>query len=209
MAINANDIMPAAPAAAAPAPAVQAAAEDEPKEAKGGDIPEAVLEAAPALQLLLNGSPPATFAPKDAEFPEIGVIAKHIKELGKAGFGIYPTKDGQNIVFFNGLYITPEQVAQADEAGQLDAIAAPYGELRTALEGGTAAAGDTEASPEAAGGIPTPSAVPAASAGPSAPAATQNKIAQARLKNVALGSPTSGPVPGQGRILSNIAKPVV
>lgn len=200
MAIDANDIQPAAPADR----------DEEPKEAKGGEgLPEALLKEAPALQLLLNGSPPATFAPTDAEFPELKTVAKHIKDLGKAGFGVYGTKDGSNVVVFNGLYITPDEVKAADEAGQLEAIAAPYGELRTALEGGAASAGATEASPEAPGGIPTPSALPAAPAGPQPPAATQNRIASKRLSNVSLGSPTSGPAPGQGRILNNIAKPVI
>lgn len=208
MAIEANDIMPAAPAAAAPAPAAQD--EETPKEAKGGEeLPEALLKEAPALQLLMNGSPPATFAPTDAEFPELKTVAKHIKDLGKAGFGVYGTKDGSNVVVFNGLYITPDEVKAADEAGQLDAVAAPYAELRTALQGGAEGTTATEASPDASGAIPTPAALPAASAGPAAPAATQNKIASKRLANVSLGSPTSGPAPGQGRILNNIAKPVV
>jgi len=201
--VSPDDLMPAN-AAEPTTPEPKAEKADE----GGGEIPDAVLEAAPALQLLLNGSPPATFAPKDAEFPEIEVVAKHIKDLGKAGFGVYPTKDGANVVVFNGLYVTPEQVAAADEAGQLDQIAAPYAELRTALEGGTPSAGATETSPDASGAASMPPIAPAPSGGgPSA--GTEKKIAQARLKNSTLGTPTSGPAPGQGRILNNIAKPVV
>lgn len=198
MPVNAEDIT-AAPAAETPAPA-PAAEEPKPKDTEdGGELPDEVLEAAPALQLLLNGSPPATFAPKDAEFPELETVAKHLKDLGKAGFGVYGTKDGANVVVFNGLYITPAEVKAADEAGQLDSIAVPYEELRDAL--GTESA---QGEPQGA----QPAATPPPTSGGS-PASTPKSVSTARAKNISVGSPTSGPAPGQGRILNNILKPVV
>jgi hypothetical protein len=197
MPVQADDITTTeTPETPAPAPSKDAS-KDTGKE--GGEIPDAVLEEVPALQLLLNGSPPATFAPKEAQFPELKVLEKHLKDLGKAGFGVYGTKDGSNVVLFNGLYITPEQVKKADEAGQLDSVAVPYEELRGAL-GAESAQGE----PDTAGATVTP---PAPSGG--APAATPKSVTTARTKNISIGAPTSGPAPGQGRILNSILKPVV
>jgi hypothetical protein len=202
--VSPEDIV-AAPAAETPAPAPETApaAPEEPKaKAEAGDeLPDELLKEAPALQLLLQGSPPATFAPKDAEYPELKTVAKHLKELGKAGFGVYPTKDGANIVFFNGLYVTPDDVAAADKGGTLDQIAVPYDELRSALGSQEAPSGTPGAESAPVSAPAAPGAQPAAS--------TENKLTTARVKNLSVGAPTSGPVPGQGRILNNILKPVV
>lgn len=198
--VNAEDIAPTPEAEAAPAPEAAPAEETDKKEETGGELSDELLTAAPALQLLMNGSPPATIAPKDAEFPELDTVAKHMKELSAAGFGVYPTKDKQNVVFYNALYVSPEDVKKADEDGKLDSIAVPYEELRTALSGEAAPVGG-EASP----------AAPAAPAQAGSPpnASTENKLSTARTNNLSVGAPTSGPVPGQGRILNNILKPVV
>lgn len=202
--VSPEDIV-AAPAAETPAPAPETApaAPEEPKaDTKAGDeLPDELLKEAPALQLLLQGSPPATFASKDAEYPELKVVAKHIKELGKAGFGLYQTTDKANVVLFNGLYVTPEDVAAADKAGTLDKIAVPYDELRGAL-------GAQDGAASASGAESAPTTAPAAPASQPA-ASTENKLTTARVKNLSVGAPTSGPVPGQGRIINNILKPVV
>lgn len=190
--INADDIAPA-PEAETPAPApVEEAAPAE----EGAGLPDALLEAAPALQLLMQGSPPATFAAVNAEFPEIETVSKHVKDLGEAGFGIYPTADGVNLVVFNGLYITPEEVKAADEAGQLDQIAVPYEELRSAF-GAEPVKGAVASAPPPPSGSPPPNPT------------TGKKLTTARVKNLSVGAPTSGPVPGQGRIMNSILKPVV
>lgn len=209
MPINAEDIV-AAPAAETPAPSPEPAATppapfaEEPKTSaddKGDELPDELLKEVPALQLLLHGAPPATVAPKDAEYPELKVVAKHLKDLGKAGFGVYQTQDKANVVFFNGLYVSPDDVKAADEAGTLDKIAVPYDELRGAL-------GAQDASASASEPAAAPSMPPADAGAPASPAA-ESKLATARIKNTALGTPTSGPAPGQGRILNNIVKPVI
>lgn len=206
MAVQAEDIS-AAPDAAAPAPAPAPTSATPPTEEPAPsaatddsveDLPEELLREVPALQLLMNGSPPATFASRDAQFPELDVVAKHLKDLGKAGFGLYESRDGANIVMFNGLYVTPDELKAADEAGQLASVAVPYEELRSAFDQPSAPAGEP-------GAAPAPAAPPVASGGP----APQKSVTTARAKNISAGSPTSGPVPGQGRILNNILKPVV
>jgi len=201
--VSPEDLVPAAAGETpSPEPAAAPAPEAAPKESPASDeLPDELLKEAPALQLLLQGAPPATIAPKDAEYPELKVVAKHLKDLGKAGFGVYPTADGANIVFFNGLYVTPEDVAAADKAGTLDQIAVPYDELRGALgaQDGTASASGAASAP----------VTPPQAAGAPPNASTENKLASARIKNTSVGAPTSGPVPGQGRILNNILKPVV
>jgi hypothetical protein len=49
-------------------------------------------------------------------------------------------------------------------------------------------------------GVPTPKAPP-----PS----TQTAMARARVANAQVGSPTSGPSPGAGRVINNLAKPAI
>ena len=201
---------PAAEPAAAPA-AAPAAPAAEPAKGEAGDLPEALLKEVPALQLLMQGSPPATIAPKDAEYPELKVVAKHVKDLGAAGFGVYQTADKKNVVFFNGLLVTPDDLKAADEAGKLDQIAVPYADLRTALEGGAGEASGTAPAAEAAG---APNMAPAAAVAPAGAGAQPSPAVDARLNaaritNLNVGSPTSGPAPGSGRILNNILKPAI
>lgn len=198
MAVQAEDIS-AAPAAQTPAPAPEAPAKEAPATEDGAGLPDALLKEVPALQLLMNGSPPATFAARDAQFPELETVAKHIKDLGEAGFGVYGTQDGANIVVFNGLYVTPDELKTADEGGQLASIAVPYEELRSAFD----APGDAASAPADGSAVMAP---PMPSGGAAPP---QKSVTTARAKNISAGSPTSGPVPGQGRILNNILKPVV
>lgn len=156
----------------------------------------------------MQGSPPATVAPKDAEFPELKTVSKHLKDLGAAGFGIYQTKDKSQVVFFNGLFITPDDVKAADKAGTLDKIAVPYADLRTALEGGGAEAGGAAPGPEAAGAPNVAAAAPAAP-GAQPDASVDARLNAARITNLNPGAPTSGPAPGSGRLLNNILKPAI
>lgn len=211
--VTADEISAAPAEAPAPAPAAEPAAAP-PADAtakEAGDLPEALLKEVPALQLLMQGSPPATIAPKDAEYPELKVVAKHVKDLGAAGFGVYQTADKKNVVFFNGLLVTPDDLKAADEAGKLDQVAVPYADLRTALEGGAGEAGGAAAQPEAAGAANMAPAAPVAPAAPGAQAspAAAERLNAARITNLNVGSPTSGPAPGSGRILNNILKPAI
>jgi hypothetical protein len=201
MPINPEDIT------AAPEGAVKPAKEPAADKGSDGGLPDELLEAVPALGLLMEGAPPATYAASDAEYPELKVVEKHVKDLGKAGFGIYQTKDKANVVLFNGLLVTPDEIKAADEAGQLDSVATPYDQLRNEFK---AAAGDSGGPAPASGAESEVSAAPAAPAAPAGDSSTTpSQITTARVANLDVGAPTSGPVPGQGRILNSILKPVV
>lgn len=166
------------------------------------ELPEEVLKL-PVINSLLNGSPPAVYAPSDAKIPEAKIIDKHSKELINAGLAAYGTSNGVNTVFFNQLFVTGEEIKAADANGTLlDNLAISYDELTAGYEGARLKEGEE------------PSEVPAATTVPSQmPArpssASDRKLTTARLANVAIGSPTSGSAPGQGRLLNSISKPVV
>jgi len=202
MALNLTpeDIVPAASAeetAAAVPPASEPASDS-------ASLPEDVL-AIPAMHGLLHGAPPAIYSPNTRRpDPELAVIAKNADPLLNAGFGFYKSKDGKYSVLFNTAYISEEQLKKADEGGHLTQVAAPFDQVKnsydSAISGPGGGAGDVAAAPV----VSAP-----ASAGPPLPAASQNKITTARLKNLPYGSPTSGPAPGAGRVLNNILKPTV
>ena len=204
MPINPDEIVAAEPAATAPPePAAEPAAKSS------NELPDALLKGVPVLQLLLQGAPPATIAPKDSKFPELKTVGTHLKDLGKAGFGIYQTQDGKDVVFFNGLLVTPDEVKAADEAGTLDQIATPYDQLRAEFDGSAPEAGGAAPASEAAGGVSGGVTSAATAGGPPAAPAAQRALTASRVANLQPGSPTSGPAPGQGRLLNSLLKTVV
>lgn len=205
------DIQPVADAAPTPeesAPPVEAA----PEPAAADSLPPAVLKI-PAMNALLNGSPPATYGPLKSKLPEVETLTKHADDLKKAGFAAFKSESmPDNFVLFNGLIIKPEEVMQADKNGQLDSVAVPFetlvksfdkakhsADVNTADAAGPSA---SEAAPGAAVAAPMPVGAPA-------PAGAQNRLLSARVMNLAPGGPTSGPAPGRGRVLNAISKPVV
>lgn len=208
MPISIDKVAPDGAAAPAPAPA-SAPAEPEAKIEPGSEdqLPDEVLKV-PAMAALLQGSPPALYAPVDADFPELKELGKYGKELLNAGIGALQTPDGANVVVFNALYVKPEEIEQAVANGTLDQIAVPYEQIRSEFEG--AASEPSKAAKASAGEAPASGApaVPGPSGNPPAPAA-QKRMTTARVKNLAPGAPTSGPAPGQGRLLNNILKPTV
>jgi len=199
-----TDIVPATqPVAAAPAPAEEAPDELTSLIGQDGEIPEEVLRI-PAFNALLEGKPGAIYAAQGEKSPELETIMKNSKELIKAGFGFYKADSKPVNVMFNALTITPQELAQADSEGRLDEVATPFSEVKASydqlISEDQAKAGKTAAA--AAPTVPGPSAPPP-------PASVQNKLATARTDNLTPGAPTSGPSPGQGRILNSLRKPVV
>lgn len=173
---------------------------DSPAPDEAAELPEEVLKM-PIISSLMSGAPPAVYAPSDAKIPEVKIIDKYSKELMGAGFAAYGTADGVNTVLFNQLYVTPEEIKTADQNGTLlGQLAVPYEELAAGYENAKLKDGEepSEMPTVPAGGMPAP-----------ASSATDKKLATARIANVAMGSPTSGPAPGQGRILNSALKPVV
>lgn len=198
MALNISDITPNAAAPVAPT-------EDEFKvnevPEREGDvaIPDAVLQV-PYFRALLEGAPPAVRVGFDEQFPEKALIEENAQDLIQAGFGFYRTKANDASVLFNTRFVSPKELAAADKAGKLDTIAPPFSELKGFFD--QSLSGDA-AAPVAPAVNPTPVALPPQ------PAGSADKITAARLKNLAVGSPTSGPQPGAGRILNNILKTAV
>lgn len=204
MPIDLTSVLGAAPAAPAPAPDASAAPA-APGEGSGeSGIPEAVLQI-PEFSGLLEGKPAAVYVENGFKSPETEVIMQHSKELADAGFGFYPGKDGKTNVVFNTQFISPAEIQKADAAGKLRDVATPFEELKASFD---AVTGGSQPAPDA-GAAPDASAAPAASspALPApAPAGVNKKLATARVNNVVPGAPTSGPTPGQGRILNSLLK---
>lgn len=194
--ITPEDIAPVAEPATPPAPT----AEDNDNE--GGGLPEEVL-AQPWMNALLQGKPAAVYVQNESPPPEAQLILDHADALGEAGFRIYPSTTKPVTVFFNALVLPPEELKAADEGGTLDTVAVPFEELQEVFAG---ARKGVEAAPtdESAASAP-PNAAPAPASAPP----TNPKLNAARIKNMSPGTPTSGPAPGQGRLLNNILKPVV
>lgn len=170
----------------------------------GVDLPDELIQI-PAMQAVVAGSPGA-FSAVLSQFekrPEAKIIASNRDNLMKAGFGLYRSLDGQTGVVFNQLFVSPDEVKAADQAGELAAIAPPFDQLN--MEVGQAGA----ANPVLAEGA-RPEGFKAGAAAPKPMAASaQKSVATKRANNLQLGSPTSGPVPGSGRLLSTILKPVI
>lgn len=193
MPIMPEDIAPvaAAPAAAPVAPPT-APVEAEP------EIPEEVL-AIPAMNGLLQGQPAAVYATEGEKDPAIATVLANMQPLMAAGFNFYRALDGKTNVIFNEQYISAADIQKADKEGKLQEVAVPFSELNESFN--------------QAMGKPPAGAPPGAPAPPmagGAPAAgLDKKLATARLKNLAVGPPSAGPAPGQGRLLNSIMQPAV
>ena len=210
--VNPEDIHPVAEA---PMPAAgEVAPAEEPTEREPVLPPE--VAQIPAVAALMNGSPPVTYAPLDSKLPEVQVLSKNAEALKKVGFAAFESQSiPGNFVLFNGLIVKPQEVIDADAAGQLQQMGVPFEQLVASFEaarkGGPAAAG-SEVPAEGAPALPAPpggaAAAPMAVGAPPS-AGTQKRLMAARVGNLAPGAPTSGPAPGRGRVLNAISKPVV
>lgn len=164
----------------------------------------------PTVAALMAGNPPAASGSIQdfSKRPEGVAISKNKDALLSAGFFFYKSLDGSTGVLGNGLYIHPEQIKQADQTGNLQAVAPNFDTVGQAV----ATSGDKH--PVLAhGGKPpegfatAPAAdVPQTANAPAPPAGVQNKLTRARLATIAPGPPTSGPKPGAGRLINSILK---
>lgn len=198
------EITPTDPAAVAP---------ESPPADQGAELPDELLQL-PSMGPLLAGSPPAlSLKIKDMEKTEDGkLLAKNFKALQDAGIFAYRALDKETGILGNSLYIAPEAIKSADEAGQLSQIAPAWNLV------GQEASRNASINPVLTAGAPPATAAmapapvpPQQSSGrlPAPPASAQTSLSKARTKNLQPGSPTSGPAPGRGRILSNILKPAI
>lgn len=211
--------VPAAPEVApidgAPA-APPVAPTDEAVPTEDSGLPDELI-AIPAFQGLLAGSPGAISASIEdfAKRPEGQLIQQNKDALLAAGIGLYRSLAGDLGVLFNQSYVNGEDLKTADKEGRLTEVAPPFDEVNQQLAG----SGDANPilnsqpptgikQPGAPSILPPVASTEAPPAGPMAPP-TPQKAVSAKMRNLALGSPTSGPAPGQGRILNSILKPVL
>lgn len=152
--------------------------------------------------------------------PVAKAIAQNADSLMKAGVGFYSSLSGDLGVIFNQFYVHPEDLKNADKAGKLQQLAPPFDSVnheisKSGKDNPVLSAQGVPNGPKAPSIMAPPQSAasePLAPAGPTvAPASTaiQKQIMGARAKNVAPGTPTSGPAPGGGRILNQILRPVV
>jgi hypothetical protein len=215
--VEPNENAPQAPPEVEPTQAAPA-----PEEAPAVKLPLVLLKM-PAMQALMAGAPPAVSGNiKDfSKRGEAKEFVTHKDALAKSGFGFYKSLSGDVGVIFNMLHLHPQDLIAADKAGQLKTIAPDFDVVDHSVSksGHTnpvfhaqgvpnAPAGPKAIQPPqfATGGALPPQEAPAQS---QLPASAQRKALQARLMNIAPGAPTSGPAPGQGRLLNSILKPVV
>lgn len=182
----------------------------------GVDLPDDLLQI-PAMQAVVAGAPAAFSANLEtfSKMPESKIIAANKDGMMKAGLGLYRSLDGTQGVIFNQLFLSPDEIKAADQAGSLLEVAPPFDQLNAQVaSSGTAnpvlAEGPRPSGFKSGAGA-APAAAPAAPVGEIKPpgAGVQKSLASARSKNLQLGAPTSGPEPGGGRLLASILKPVI
>lgn len=164
----------------------------------------------PAFQALFSGQPPALSAPI-ADFekrPETKLVVKNKAGLLKAGIGFYRSLGGDLGVIFNQMFVSGEEIKAADTAGTLLELAPPFDTVsQSVAQSGANNPVLNAQTPSGPRGAPVPT--PPQSGGKSPSAASQRKVTAARVTNIQPGPPTSGPAPGQGRLLASILKPVI
>ncbi len=177
------------------------------------------------MQAIMAGAPPAVSA-NIATFskdPAAKLIVENKDPLMQAGIGFYKSLSGDLGVIFNQMRIHPEDLQAADKQGKLSTIAPSWDSVNHAVSKSGinnpvlkpigmptgAAAPSLKAAPGIQQAVPpTPAPQPAPQVR-QATASLQKQILGLRAKNTQPGSPTSGPAPGQGRLLNSILKPAV
>ena len=184
-----------------------------PPEEANSSVPPELLKI-PAFAGLLAGKPPALSAniEKAKNSPVVKLLAEHKKDLTGAGISFYRSLSGDLGVVFNSLAIHPEEIKQADKAGQLLAVAPDFNQVNHALASQLGGPDLSHANPQG-----TPPAAPPVNPPQLAngglqpqPAGSQRDIMAKRLMNLGPAkAATVGPIAGQGNLLKNILKPVV
>lgn len=178
-----------------PTSTVPSNSEEAPKEADSSGIPEEVL-ALPIMAGLLNGAPPAVYTPVGSKSEEISIVLKHGKELNAAGFGFFRDEKNKLDVFYNSKFLDPKLIEAAAKKNKIPEVASDLATVTAQLNGAAGEAGGVTPTPSA-GGMPSGAVLP------------DTPVNTARLGNLQPGAPTSGPMPGSGRILNSIVKPVI
>lgn len=158
-------------------------------------VPEEIL-AMPVFKAILEGAPAALWTntgDKSAEAVEAVKAGKKLNDIGLFFYRDDPTKTD---VLYNAQFISPELIKTAAKKGKLREVASNLAETVAAINGGGAG------SPEAGGATLPASGMPS-----SVP--VESPLNTARIGNLEPGSPTSGPSPGQGRVINSIQKQAI
>lgn len=192
-------------------PADAAAPAEEPQPQS--DLPQELLKI-PAFSALLAGKPPALSAniKRSEKSPVVKLIADNKQALTDAGISFYRSLSGDLGVMFNAMALHPEEIKQADKAGQLLSIAPDFNQVNHTLASQLGGPDLSHSNPQ--GGLPAAPPVnpPQLSNGglKPMPASSQRDVMAKRLMNLGPAkSATVGPIAGQGNLLKNILKPVV
>jgi len=199
-------------------------------------IPSAVtdlVKSHPVLKPVFTGELPGIRVKPGIYYPKAWELAEKAEELFAAGLDIYLAQDGSQVLY-NPSQMDEEALIKADKDGTLAQVIPDYetvtgeapvqpdakiqkemDEFYTKIYGapfGGAAPGG--AALPAGGGNLGADLVGMANSAPSAglpppPMAAQAAMAKGRMINTAQGAPTSGPMPGAGRTMNNLAKPVI
>jgi hypothetical protein len=181
------------------------------------DLPPDVQQV-PVIKMLAVGDPPAVMIEPGQYFPALEPIGKNLPKLLKGGLDFYKSMKGEGVLF-NPLFLGEAELKKADESGKLEKMIPKYAELmgedpqvvpddkfdeilkqQEDNERGFRQLNQEDQGAEQA---------PAETQAPPPPAETEDKITQARTKNLAPQTPTTRAVPGGGQILNGILKRAV
>lgn len=171
------------------------------------EIPPAVAEN-PVVKDVLSGKIPGVLVRAGMNYPKANELAKDPQVLLDLGMQFYLSQ-AEDIVVYNPTKISEEELQAAEQQGVLDKIVPDYGIISgEAPEKPSKKEAKAEVTPtKAAKAVPYSTEVLPSTKPP--PAKVQNKLATDRLAalNVAKAGPTSGPVPGAGRVVNTLATP--
>lgn len=207
--IDVQDVQPAAqtaPAAANPELGAAPAAQEV-------EIPDEVSNN-PLVKDILVGKIPGVRVPDDQYYPKAMRLAEKPENLMNLGLAFYFAEQEDSTVLYNPAQISETELQTADQQGTLSQIIPDYGILTGETPqkppwakgkgvetfGGGKAAGRPQSAP-APGVVASPGTPP--------PARVQTRLASDRVKalNVVSEGPTSGPMPGAGRVANALAVP--
>ncbi len=211
MAIQIDDVNPAAvPIETPPLSPEPGAASAATREV---EIPDEVSNN-PLVKDLLIGKIPGVRVPDDQYYPKAMKLAEKPENLMNLGLAFYFAENEDSTVLYNPSQISETELQTADQQGVLSQIIPDYGILTgetpqkppwatgkgVGTSGGGKAAGRPQSAP-AQGVVTSPGTPP--------PARVQTRLASDRVKalNVASAGPTSGPMPGAGRVANALAVP--
>lgn len=187
------------------------------------NLPDDVLKI-PLVQWLTMGKPAAVRIPPGHYYPDLKPVQTHLPALVDNGFNVYKAQSTGDVVLFNPLYMPPTELQAIDQKGKIDQMIPDYGTLTGQAPKEMT---DEEAQQQVTDGenthrelmakgysaspvsVPAPVSPTAQVSGPPPAPAVLRGIAKARLASLNPGAPTSGPAPGQGRILNGLLTPTV